>query len=79
MGEFCNHVLCSIQQVYVGARVKEPQFIRALMTAICLSSIESKCSCNISFFQIQHNLESRAPSEISVINYINCYHPYQHF
>jgi hypothetical protein len=46
----CNHVLCCIQQANVGDRVKEPQFIRALMTAICLSAIESKFSCNISSY-----------------------------
>lgn len=56
-GELCNHALCCIQQANVGHRVKEPQFIRALMTAICSSAIESKCSCNISFIQIQHNLK----------------------
>jgi hypothetical protein len=42
-------VLHYIQQVNVGDQVKEPQFIRALMTAVCQSAIESKCSYNASF------------------------------
>jgi hypothetical protein len=65
-------VLRCVQQVNVGDRVKEPQFIRALMTAVCQSAIESKCSCNTSFIMVQHNQRLKVP-DIFVINYINRY------
>lgn len=41
-GQFSFDQICDWIKVNVGDRVKEPEFIRALMTAICLSAIESQ-------------------------------------